>query len=167
MNLIHFLKTNANARKIFGIRELKIIEKQLLGINLTQSEKNRLSRDIRKKFEFIKDVAAFKDQFELKKGHDIQKKINEVLETIKNDRLFSRITKIVLFGSTISKQRSHRSDIDIGVTFESISSKEAFQFRSRISGNSSDDIDIQVLNELPPKIKKSVEANHKILYEQN
>ena len=77
------------------------------------------------------------------------------------------VTLAYLFGSHARGTTHHFSDIDIGVTFESISSKEAFQFRSRISGNSSDDIDIQVLNELPPKIKKSVEANHKILYEQN
>ena len=54
MSLIQFLKKENNARKIFGKRELKIIEKQLFGLNLTQSEKNRLSRDIRKKLEFIK-----------------------------------------------------------------------------------------------------------------
>ena len=53
MSLLKFLKENENVRKVFGKRELKIIEKQLLGVNLTQSEKNRLSRDIRKKFEFV------------------------------------------------------------------------------------------------------------------
>ena len=56
--LLNFLKSNENARKIFGERELKIIEKQLLGVNLTQSEKNRLSRDIRLKFNFIKETAG-------------------------------------------------------------------------------------------------------------
>ena len=56
---------NKNTRKIFGKRELKIIEKQIFGINLTQSEKNRLSRDIRKKFEFIEQVARFSAQFKL------------------------------------------------------------------------------------------------------
>ena len=67
MSLINLLK-NKDARKIFGKRELKIIEKQLQGISLTQSEKNRLSRDIRKKFEFISKVSGFKEEFKLKKG---------------------------------------------------------------------------------------------------
>lgn len=68
MNLLKLLKENENARKIFGKRELKIIEKQLFGINLTQSEKNRLSRDIRRKLEFIREAVKFSDEFELKKG---------------------------------------------------------------------------------------------------
>jgi hypothetical protein len=42
MEFLQFLKSNENTRKIFGKRELKIIEKQLNGINLTQSERNRL-----------------------------------------------------------------------------------------------------------------------------
>ena len=72
MNLTNLLKSNKDARKIFGERELKIIEKQMLGINLTQSEKNRLSRDIRPKFEFIKESARFSEEFELKKGAKIK-----------------------------------------------------------------------------------------------
>ena len=55
MSLINIIKTNKDIRKIFGKKELVIIEKQLLGVSLTQSEKNRLSRDIRKKFEVIKN----------------------------------------------------------------------------------------------------------------
>ena len=68
MNLIDFLKKSKDSRKIFGAGELKIIEKQLLGINLTQSEKNRLSRDIRKKLGFIKEASRFEEEFILKKG---------------------------------------------------------------------------------------------------
>ena len=56
MTLLNILKSDENARKVCGKRELKIIEKQLLGINLTQSEKNRLYRDIRKKLDFKKEI---------------------------------------------------------------------------------------------------------------
>ncbi len=65
MGMLQFLKKNENTRKIFGVRELKIIEKQLLGINLTQSEKNRLSRDIRKKFwsNYLKSRALEKHRY--------------------------------------------------------------------------------------------------------
>ena len=56
MELLDSLKADKDSRKIFGSKELKIIEKQLMGIKLTQSEKNRLSRDIRKKLRFIKEI---------------------------------------------------------------------------------------------------------------
>jgi len=39
MNFKEFIKTNKNARKIFGRKEIEIILKQLGGIKLTQSEK--------------------------------------------------------------------------------------------------------------------------------
>ena len=96
--LLKFLKENENARKIFGKRELKIIEKQMQGVNLTQSEKNRLSRDIRKKFEFINEASKFNDEFELKKGAENKEMIEDALEAIKDNRLFSRIKAIWLFG---------------------------------------------------------------------
>ena len=82
MQFLQFLKINKNARKIFGIRELKIIEKQLNGIALTQSEKNRLSRDIRKKLEFIKEICRFENEFQLKKASNIQHLIEETKEVI-------------------------------------------------------------------------------------
>ena len=82
MQLLNFLKENENARKVFGEKELKIIKKQLFGINLTQSEKNRLSRDIRKKFEFIRCVVRFKEEFSLKKGSEIKKIIEGAKEVI-------------------------------------------------------------------------------------
>ena len=53
MRLLNTLKKDKNIRRIFGERELVIIEKQLLGVALKPSEKTRLSRDIRKKFENI------------------------------------------------------------------------------------------------------------------
>ena len=59
--LIEFLKTNRNARRIFGKRELEIMIQQLDGLQLKQSEKNRLSRDIKPKLEFIKEIAEFRD----------------------------------------------------------------------------------------------------------
>ena len=54
LRLKNYLKINENARKIFGKKELEIIIKQLEGIHLTQSERNRISRDIKPKLEFIK-----------------------------------------------------------------------------------------------------------------
>ena len=54
VGLISIIK-DEKIRTLFGKRELEIIEKQLLGIKLSNSEKTRLSRDIRKKFEAIKE----------------------------------------------------------------------------------------------------------------
>ena len=151
-SLLSFIKKNKDLRVIFGVRELKIIEKQLLGINLTQSEKNRLSRDIRKKLRVIGEMSKYGEEFELKKASEIQR----IVQDIKED----------LFGSSVKNERTFRSDIDIAVEFiNNISLKETTEFRIKFSGR--DDIDIQVFNILPEKIQKSILNNHKVLYENN
>ncbi len=163
MRLLGFLKSSEKARKIFGKSELKIIEKQLLGINLTQSEKNRLSRDIRQKFEFISDVARFSDEFKLKKGNYIKKIIQEAKEVIKNDILFGMVKELILFGSAAENKLTFKSDIDIAVKFDDISLKEATLFRKRVSGRVNSRVDIQVYNTLPDKIKKEIDIKGKLL----
>lgn len=166
MSFLTFLKSNAEARKVFGQRELKIIEKQLLGINLTQSEKNRLSRDIRRKFVFIKEVARFSDEFTLKKGAIVQRLVREALDIIRQDRFFPRIQKIILFGSTVTRERTFRSDVDVAVVFPEITLKETTEFRIRILGYLPSTMDVQVYNHLPEKIKKEIDKEGKVLYER-
>jgi len=165
-NLLRFLKENPNSRKIFGKRELKIIEKQLNSINLTQSEKNRLSRDIRKKLEFIKEAARFQDEFDLKKGKITRDRINQAIEAIKNHKWFHRVEKIILFGSLVENRFHLFSDIDIAVKFNRIDLKEATKFRIEIAGSVSDKVDIQVYNILPDKIKKEIDKNGKIIFQR-
>lgn len=166
MGLVEFLKSNSDARKIFGKRELKIIEKQLSGINLTQSEKNRLSRDIRKKFDFIKEAARFSEEFELKKASLIKEIINEAKEAILDDALFKKIKRIILYGSATENRLTFKSDIDIAVEFSDINLKEATLFRKRISGKVNLRVDVQTYNFLPEKIKKEIESKGRILYEK-
>jgi len=158
------LNSNKNARKIFGKRELKIIEKQLLGINLTQSEKNRLSRDIRQKLEFIKETSRFSEEFKLKKGFEIKKIVEEAKEAILNDILFRKIKKVLLFGSLVDNKFTFKSDIDIAVKFGNINIKESALFRKRISGKVNQKVDVQVYNHLPSKIKKEIDNKGIILY---
>ena len=164
MGLLSFLRENQNSRKIFGERELKIIEKQLSGVNLTQSEKNRLSRSIRKKFEFIEKASRFSDEFKIKKGFEIKKLIQEAKEVILNDPLFKNIKIIFLYGSAIENKLTLSSDIDIAVEFNNISLKDSTLFRRRISGRVNKKIDIQVYNHLPTKIKKEIKLKGKIIY---
>ena len=164
MNLIKFLKENKFSRKIFGERELKIIEKQLNGISLTQSEKNRLSRDIRPKFKFIKECSNLKEEFDLKKGSNNKKMIEEAKEDILEDILFKRIKSIVLYGSIVENNLTVNSDIDICVVFDKININEATLFRKRILGRVDSKLDIQVFNILPENIKKSILDKHKIIY---
>ena len=71
LSFLQTLQKHPDARKIFGKRELKIIQKQMLGIKLTQSEKNRLSRDIRKKLIFIQEISKYSKEFDLKYGQTI------------------------------------------------------------------------------------------------
>lgn len=166
MNLPEFLKKNENTRKIFGERELKIIEKQLLGINLTQSERNRLSRDIRKKLKFIKDASVFSEEFELKKGGIIKQMIKEAKEVILESKYSPQIKKIALFGSAAENQLTMSSDIDLAVEFNKINIEEATKFRINIMGKVNKRLDIQVYNILPEKIKKEIDEKGKVIYEQ-
>jgi len=161
MNLINILKKDENARKVFGKREIKIIEKQLLGINLTQSEKNRLSRDIRKKLEFIQNISVFSDEFKLKKGMEIKKIIEESKENILEDPLFNRIKKIIVFGSAVKNELTFRSDVDIAVEFDEINTEEAFEFRKR---QAREKVDVQVYNALPDKIRKSIDEEGRTVW---
>ncbi len=164
MNLINFLKQNQNSRKVFGKRELKIIEKQLLGINLTQSEKNRLSRDIRPKFEFIEKCSRFCDDFKLKKGNEITKLVQETKEIILNDKLSKDIEKIILFGSLVENKLTFNSDIDLAVKFKKINLRESTLFRKRILGRTNKKMDVQVFNFVENKIKKEIEKKGVVIY---
>jgi predicted nucleotidyltransferase len=164
MAFIDFIRKNQELQRIFGKRELKIIEKQLLGVSLTNSEKVRLSRDIRKKFEIIGELERYKDEFKLKKGAENKKLINEVKEKILKDELSKRIKKIFIFGSFAEKENTLLSDLDIAVEFDKITEKEALLFRARVGGNYSDRLDIQVYNVLPEKIKKEINTYGKIVY---
>ncbi|MFA7707576.1 MAG: nucleotidyltransferase domain-containing protein [Candidatus Pacearchaeota archaeon] len=165
-DLIRFLNENPNSRKIFGKKELKIIEKQSWGVNLTQSEKNRLSRDIRKKFEFIKEISKFSDDFDLKKASTTKAMINNALEVIKEHEWFWKIKEIILFGSFVENKFHLFSDIDIAVKFKEINIKDATKFRIHILGRVNNKIDIQVYNILPDKIKKEIDKNGKTIYQK-
>ncbi len=166
MSLLKFLKENENSRKIFGKRELRIIEKQLLGVNLTQSEKNRLSRDTRKKLEFISKVSRFENEFKLKKGAEIKKIIEDAKQIMLDDILYKKIKKIILYGSAVENKLTFQSDIDIAVKTDKISLSEATLFRKRVLGKVNKRIDINIYNYLPDKIKKEIDKKGKILYEK-
>ena len=162
MSLLTFLMEDENTRKVFGKRELVIIEKQLVGNELTQSEKNRLSRDIRKKFEFIKGINDFREDFKLEKNQGNKKIIKKALKVILNDRL--KVKAVLVFGSFADNTFTKRSDIDICAVFDKVSLKEATLFRMRVMGELSEKADVQVFNVLPQKVKREIARNHKVLY---
>lgn len=164
MGLLELVTHEKELRRIFGQQELKIIEKQLLGVRLSASEKTRLSRDIKPKFEIIKELSDFKKEFNLKKSQEIKHLINEAKEIILGSEWTKKINKIVLFGSAVENQLRLNSDIDIAVEFSEINSKEATKFRIDISGKVSEKIDVQVLNMLPEKLKREINKKGKILY---
>lgn len=164
MNFINTLKKNQEIRKIFGKRELIIIEKQLLGVQLKPSEKTRLSRDIRKKFEAINALSPFSDEFELKHGAITKEIIQDTIELIKQHQWFWKVSEIILFGSKATKRFHLFSDIDIAVKFRSINKKEAFEFRKEILGKISNKVDVQVYNTLEDKIKKEIDKYGRIIF---
>lgn len=168
MGLLSLLKHNKNVRKIFGKKEIEIIFKQLEGAQLTQSEKNRLSRDIRPKLEFIKQANEFRDEFRLERNQSNKKIIEKALAAILNDKIKENVLAVLLFGSYSDKTATKRSDIDVcAVLKKNISLKEATLFRMRIAREVPEKIDIQVFNALPQVLKRSIARNHKILYKRN
>lgn len=154
-----------DARKIFGKKELEIISKQLDGLLLTQSEKNRLSRDIKPKLRFIEELSEFKDEFKLEKNQNNKRLIQKALELILNHRLKDNIKSILLFGSFADNTFIWRSDIDICVVFKKkLPLKDSTKFRLEVSRDLPEKVDIQVFDTLPQKIKRSIARNHKVLY---
>jgi len=166
MSLIKTIKNSPEIRKIFGKREMIIIEKQLIGVHLKPSEKTRLSRDIRKKFEAIKKIIPFQEQFNLKHNSETKYIIKDALEEILKSSYAKRIKKIYLFGSTADKTQTLISDVDIAVEFDSITEKESTQFRIHIFGRVPKRVDIQVYNTLPEKIKKEIDSKGKVLWKK-
>jgi len=168
MDLIRTLKKNKNARKIFGKKEIEIVEKQLNGIRLTPSEQTRLSRDIRKKFEVITELSKYSEEFQLKRGKILKGSIDNAKEVILESKYLSRIKKIILFGSAAENQLNYRSDIDIAVVFSEITQDEAIEFRMSILSKipSSEKMDIQVYNILPDKIKKEIDEKGKTIWKK-
>ncbi|HZX44936.1 MAG TPA: nucleotidyltransferase domain-containing protein [Candidatus Nanoarchaeia archaeon] len=165
LTLKEFFRNNQNARKIFGKKEIDIIIRQLEGKNLTQSERNRLSRDIRPKLQFIKDIGKFEGEFGLEKNQENNRLIEGTVSVILNDKLSEDIKAILLFGSYADKTYTFRSDIDICVVFKKdLPLDESTRFRIRIAGQLPEKIDIQVFNILPQKIKRDIARNHKVLY---
>ena len=106
MELINVIK-KPEMRKIFGKRELKIIEKQLNGIALLPSERTRLSRDIRKKLEAVRLLSAFVEDFKLKKGLYLKEIIENVKNEIFNHSLFPKVKRIILFGTAAENKLRH------------------------------------------------------------
>ena len=161
----YFIKNNRNARRVFGRKEIDIMLKQLDGQRLKQSERNRLSRDIRPKLRFIEEIAKFDDEFELENNQTHKRMIKSAVDIILNSEFKDNIRAILLFGSFADNSFIFRSDIDICVVFnKDLSLKEATEFRIRISGDLPDKMDIQVFNILPQKIKRDIARNHKVLY---
>lgn len=161
------LMFSEESRLIFGKKELLIVKKQLNGEKLSQSEKNVLSRSIRKKFEFIKKISKFEDKFKLEHNIDNKKLIFKTVDLILKDKYYNNVKSIFLFGSFSDKTNTFRSDIDICVLFDKkLNKKEIFDFRLRILSELPDKIDLQIYQELPYKIKQEIIKNHKILYKR-
>lgn len=167
VTLIDFLKEK-KARLLFGKSELEIIRKQLLGLELKPSEKTRLSRDIRKKFEVIEELSRYKNEFKIKKSQEIEYLITEAVEIIKSE-LKEKVVAIILFGSYAIKLPTEYSDIDIAIKFGK-DFDSATKIRAKLLGKMhSEKIDIQIYENLPKKIQKEIEKKGRILFlnEQN
>jgi len=164
MGLIDLVKNNSEMRKIFGQQELRIIEKQLLGITLSPSEKTRLSRDIRPKFKIIRKLALFENEFEIKKAQEIKHIIENAKEEILSIKDIPKIKKIFVFGSYVENNLRPNSDIDLAIQFKKIEKKQIGKFILRAQGYVNSKIQISVFNNLPEKIKNEIINKGRIIY---
>jgi len=112
MGLLELVRHDKDMRKLFGQQELKIIEKQLLGVELSPSEKTRISRDIRPKLVMVRKLSSFEREFSLKKAQEIKYLIQEAVEIILEHSLAKHMDKIFVFGSYVENTMRHNSDID-------------------------------------------------------
>ena len=103
---------------------------------------------------------------ELKKGRMIKRAVEEAKKEILASKWFSKIKKIILFGSAAENKLSYRSDIDLAVVFSEISPKESSEFRVKIMGLLNEKRDIQVYNNLPEKIKKEIEKKGRTIWKK-
>jgi predicted nucleotidyltransferase len=161
MTLINYLK-NKNTRLIFGKKEIEIIEKQLLGLNLTPSEKTRLSRDIRKKLQAIKELSRYREEFKLKKSQEI-KLITQESEEIILNKLGDQVDEIILFGSHAKGDNLKDSDIDLVIKLKKTNISST-KLRAQLSGNLNEKVDIQIYSALPKKIQKEINKTGKKIY---
>lgn len=163
MALIDFLERKKElARTIFTEAELKIIQKQTIGLALSQSEKNVLSRSIRKKLQCIKECSIYQEEFLLKKAQGTKRKISDATNYLSKQK---GVERIYLFGSFLTHNFNLRSDVDIAVKFRNISVKEATKFLIESSAYISEKIDLSVYNNLPEKIQKEIDENGRCIFE--
>ncbi len=167
MSLLEFLKRDESARLIFGKKELAIIRKQLLGERMTQSQRNRLSKFIRPKLQFIEDCSKYGEEFKLKRRNTLDALVENAKQVILADKMSNKIQAIMLFGSRVSGYTTFRSDVDMCVLFNDISKDEAFEFQLRVSSKLPEIVDIRVFNTLPLKVKIGVIGAHKIIYKSH
>lgn len=154
---------NPQMRKLFGKKEIEIVQKQLFGVSLTPSEQTILSRDIRKKFLAIRELCSCQEDFCLKKGALPVQIVQKVKNKILNSIYEKKIKKIIWFGSFVSGRVTFNSDIDLSVEFDKINLKDSLKFRAFVSEESI--LDVLVYNHLPEKLKKEVD-NGKVIYKR-
>jgi len=164
MTLLNLVRRDKEMRRIFGKAELKIVEKQLLGVALSPSERTRLSRDIKPKFKIISKLCDSKQEFELKKAQEIKYLINEAKEIILESPWKPKIRKISVFGSTIENQRRLNSDIDMSVELINSDQKDSTKFLIKTQGRVPEKIHLSVFNLLPDNLKKEIKEKGRIIY---
>jgi len=166
LKLETFLETETDTRRIFGKREIEIIKKQLNGYPLTQSERNRISRDIKPKLEIIRKLEPFVREFSLKKNQNNTELIKEAKEVVMADPMHNHIKAMLVFGSLIDGTFHQQSDIDIGILFDNCNPKDATLFRKRVMAEISNKMDIQIINSLPKEIRKSIVNKNRVIFRQ-
>lgn len=183
MSLLKEVEENKDLREIFGKRELEIIKKQLKGTPLKYSEQVRLSRDIRKKFEVIKQLSQFSKEFGLKwkgerkgrpKGSKSKKKQPEkkpeqtpIPKPAPKKDIFKEAQEIILkdqYARYIRKIYKYNSALIIH--FSGLSSRNRKNFIIRIKPKVDSKVDVKVYGLLRSNERRDIIQNGKIVWEK-
>jgi len=95
----------------------------------------------------------------------MDKKINLFLEKLKGMPDFDKVRFVILFGSQINGTSNKMSDHDFAVYFDG-DRDERFKFRMGLLGRLPDEFDVQIFQDLPLFVRKSV-FKGKVIYAEN
>ena len=96
---------------------------------------------------------------------EIKKRIPEILEQLKETRIFSKIEFVILYGSSLSSYHFEDSDIDICLFIDE-ERKKLSEIRLGLLKKFSGNIDIQIFQLLPLYVQIEV-LKGEILYKKN
>ncbi|MBR9690841.1 nucleotidyltransferase domain-containing protein [Candidatus Woesearchaeota archaeon] len=153
-----------DARVIFGKKEQEIIRLQKRGEKLTQSQKNILSRSIRKKLKLISKLSNYKENFNLEHASEIKKIIRETKQELIQHK---EIIGAYLFGSYATGEYRENSDVDIAILLKQKFKPKKFylsKLSNKLEKNIGKEVQIVIINNAGLRLKNQILKYGKLIF---